>query len=543
MSTGTDFEHFKRYLHYGMDAPLYLPGDRFFLKCYTKERCAFLNKLIENGTPDEIIGQIVKVKKEGTSVYPDALIFTLALCVRLSKNDKLRAAAYRELKTVCPKPRDLFLFIKFFKDLNCNSGIGGGRGWKKAISQWYLSWMPLDLAQLMVKNRGYFGWTHKDVIKVAHVKATAPYHNLLLKYALKGINTASTEFADNQEKIVIEVIEYLKSVEKFKHLTDPDEASNVLQKELHSIEMISSPLLKHSVIWQALIPHMGLKDLLDNLERLSILGFLRGENPIVKILVGCLDNEWKIENCGLHPSYIFIKLLDYKNNAKTCLEMANILKHPISQEVPPKTPPKPNLLITNALMKLFYATIKLQKPTGLKYFVAIDVRPKMMTSRCWHCRHMHAVEAAALISICLNRVEPEGNVHLAAFSGPTGDDLVPLKVKKDSNIQEYVNYLREKESASSSVFVAKAIKWAMHSKKQVDMFVVISHNQVKTVGAHPALKSYQTEMNSPNTKVVTCSLNGKLKNYRNVGGKQMLCICGFDNKVCRLIDAFARDAF
>lgn len=66
-----------------------------------------------------------------------------------------------------------------------------------------------------------------------------------------------------------------------------------------------------------------------------------------------------------------------------------------------------------------------------------------MTSRCWHCRHMYAVEAAALISICLNRVEPEGNVHLAAFSGPNGDDLVPLKVKKDSNIQEYVNYLRE----------------------------------------------------------------------------------------------------
>lgn len=53
-------------------------------------------------------------------------------------------------------------------------GIGGGRGWKKAVAQWYLSWMPLDLAQLMVKNRGYFGWTHKDVIKVSHVKATAP---------------------------------------------------------------------------------------------------------------------------------------------------------------------------------------------------------------------------------------------------------------------------------------------------------------------------------------------------------------------------------
>lgn len=61
MSAGSDFEHFKRYLHYGMDAPLYLPGDRFFLKCYTKERCAFLNKLIEASPPDDIIGQIVKV--------------------------------------------------------------------------------------------------------------------------------------------------------------------------------------------------------------------------------------------------------------------------------------------------------------------------------------------------------------------------------------------------------------------------------------------------------------------------------------------------
>lgn len=73
-------------------------------------------------------------------------------------------------------------------------------------------------------------------------------HNVLLKYALKGIKTTSTEFSDNQEKIVNEVIEYLKSVEKFKHLTDPDEASKVLEKELHCIEMISTPLLKHTVV-------------------------------------------------------------------------------------------------------------------------------------------------------------------------------------------------------------------------------------------------------------------------------------------------------
>lgn len=65
---------------------------------------------------------VLQVKKEGTSLYPDALIFTLALCIRLSNNDKLRAAAYRELKIVCPKPRDLFLFVKFFKDLNSNTG-------------------------------------------------------------------------------------------------------------------------------------------------------------------------------------------------------------------------------------------------------------------------------------------------------------------------------------------------------------------------------------------------------------------------------------
>lgn len=62
------------------------------------------------------------------------------------------------------------------------------------------------------------------------------------------------------------------------------------------------------------------------------------------------------------------------------------------------------------------------------------------------------------------------------------------------------------ESTNSSVFVAKAIKWAMHCKKQVDMFIVISHNQAKTVGAHPALRTYQTEMKSPNTKYVFCCL-------------------------------------
>ena len=48
---------------------------------------------------------------------------------------------------------------------------GYGNGMRKAISDWYLSKEPLDLADCVSQVRGSYGFTHRDLIKLCHLKS------------------------------------------------------------------------------------------------------------------------------------------------------------------------------------------------------------------------------------------------------------------------------------------------------------------------------------------------------------------------------------
>lgn len=47
---------------------------------------------------------------------------------------------------------------------------GGGNGFKRAISGWYLHKDPFKLAHMFLDQGSYFGWSHADVLRIAHVK-------------------------------------------------------------------------------------------------------------------------------------------------------------------------------------------------------------------------------------------------------------------------------------------------------------------------------------------------------------------------------------
>lgn len=51
----------KRFLHYGCEQPIYKAGDRFHMKCYSKENVPSLLKLIAEDNPESVIDIIRKV--------------------------------------------------------------------------------------------------------------------------------------------------------------------------------------------------------------------------------------------------------------------------------------------------------------------------------------------------------------------------------------------------------------------------------------------------------------------------------------------------
>lgn len=49
-----------------------------------------------------------------------------------------------------------------------------GSGCRKVIKEWYLKKDVKTLAEIISKNKRFHGWSHKDVIKLIHLKTDEP---------------------------------------------------------------------------------------------------------------------------------------------------------------------------------------------------------------------------------------------------------------------------------------------------------------------------------------------------------------------------------
>lgn len=68
-------------------------------------------------------------------------------------------------------------------------------------------------------------------------------------------------------------------------------------------------------VWNELIPNMDVETLLNNFQRISILGFLKNNNVTVMKVNDVLNNVHKAENFKHHPTRVFIEHMTYEKAA------------------------------------------------------------------------------------------------------------------------------------------------------------------------------------------------------------------------------------
>ena len=72
---------------------------------------------------------------------------------------------------------------------------GWGRGLWKAVANWYLAKSPGEAAFQSVKYRQRYNWTHRDLLRKAHPKATGALQELLARIT-QGTLPSHDPYAD-----------------------------------------------------------------------------------------------------------------------------------------------------------------------------------------------------------------------------------------------------------------------------------------------------------------------------------------------------------
>jgi 60 kDa SS-A/Ro ribonucleoprotein len=440
----------------------------------------------------------------------DYILFVIARCCA-DKNKDLRIDAYEYMLEICKIPTHLFLFIDLYERI-CQilyKSTGWNKLQKEYISKWYLNKQPMNLAYLITKYKNRNQWTHKDVLKLTHVKAYTDAHDALFAYITRDYDMFMKKVPDS------DLQEYIEAYEVIKNTNDEDIAIALINQHKFVREHVSTQLLSNVHVWNALIPHMPMIALLRNLNKLTALGlFLHYPNSLTKI-IDQLQNVDVIKKSKVHPLQILITLSTYSKGKgfKGKLEW------------------QPLLALNTALNNAYRLSFVNVTPTNKRFLIALDVSSSMTFSSVCGIECMQASEIACAVAMIIAGQEPYCDVM--GFSHEFKDlDISPLEPLED-NIKKVYNH------TFGNTDISLPFLWALENKKLYDCFIVITDNDTNsnTIPPVEALRLYKEEMHIT-SKLIVIALCANKISIADPNDLSMLDIGGFDAETPLVINSF-----
>ncbi|NWW36347.1 RO60 protein, partial [Panurus biarmicus] len=445
------------------------------------ENAEALLRLIEEGRGCEVVEEIKAFSQEGRAAKREPLLFALAVCSQCS-DGKTKQAAFKAVPEVCCVPTHLFTFIQFKKDLKEGMRCGmWGRALRKAVADWYNGKNGMALALAVTKYKQRSGWSHKDLLRLSHLKPASEGIAIVTKYITKGWKDVQEAYKEKAVSAETEkLLKYLEAVEKVKGTKDELEVIHLIEEYGLVREHLLTNHLKSKEVWKALIKEMPISVLLRNLGKLSANSVLEPRGSEVAIVCEKLRNEKLLKKGRIHPFHLLVALETYKaghgNRGKLWW--------------------RPDEDILEALDASFYKAFKTLEPTGKRFVIAVDVSASMTQKVLGSV--LNASTVAAVMCMAVARTEKDSQI--VAFS----HDMVPCPVTADMTLPQVLVKMYE---VLGTTDCALPMIWAQKTQTAADVFIVFTDNETFAGKTPPAvaLTEYREKMGIP-AKLVVCGM-------------------------------------
>src|SRR2546426_9558228 len=173
-----DWTRFDRFLILGAEGGTYYIGERELVR---QNHDAIVRCIKTDGV--RAVNRIVEIGDSGRAPKNDPAIFAMAL-VATHGDAEGKALAFQNLNQVCRIGTHLFHFAEYVNALR-----GWGRGLRNAVGRWYVSREADDLAHQAVKYQQRDGWSHADLLRLAHPKAPSAELDAVFRWMLAGADS------------------------------------------------------------------------------------------------------------------------------------------------------------------------------------------------------------------------------------------------------------------------------------------------------------------------------------------------------------------
>ncbi|XP_042227144.1 60 kDa SS-A/Ro ribonucleoprotein-like [Homarus americanus] len=536
------------------------PGDTL-INC-----TSVIPKLVEEGKA-EVILDTLRAYNQLPYVDKEALVLCLAVVSKQSDQKKLVTDAHSSVRELCTNTHLFFLFIQISKMISKQTGHSGwGRGLRRAVNEWYLSWEPRRLALEVTRHFSAYGWTHRDVIRLAHLKLKElPLGTqVVLHYVFMGLEKTVQEYTGKDN--TSELLELMQVLDKDGHPQEGEKSWDVDQvinkvNKLHemfgglTLDDVPSQSLKSPEVWSHMLDKLEGESTVASVNRMCKANLLNpsseSSHALPSKLVERLTHSDVTSGC-VTPTQVLMALHSYEHPTRFVGDAGGkIFERKPSKGVagkipraPVRTPSKKNTKVNpqvvDALHTLITASAKSVEKTSRKLGICVDVRGSMSTSHVWTGNpegkgEVTGHEGAAVTILALTSGGTNPAATTLAFSENT---LTEIQVTEGMTLLQLIN--KFKETVIGEVNVGEALKWA--KENEADTVVVLTHKFEQHV-IYSATQSLQqlNDANSTHIRLVLCGLGTKHVHPQQT--ENFLLVLGFDQRTPSIIRAFHECSF
>ena len=487
-----DWTRLDRFLILGSEGGSYYAGQQ----ALTRDNAQAVLRAIQADGP-RAVARIVAVSTEGRAPSNDPALFALALAAA-APDLATRQAALAALPKVARTGTHLFQFAAL---------VEGSRGWgralRRAVGAWYLEQPVGRLAYQLVKYRQRGGWSHRDLLRLAHPETADPARAALFDWACRGAEAPTLPT-------------FVRAAIALSRTVDGAAAASLIHAENLPREATPTALLNDPAVWTALLASMPLAALVRSLAKLTAVGVLKPFGDQVPRVLAALGDADRIEAARLHPLALLMALRTYAQGRG---DRGALQWEPVQP-------------VIDALDAAFYAAFKTVEPTGRRLLLALDVSGSMASGR---VAGSSLTPREASAAMALMTAATEANTHIVGFTG----GMVPLPLSPAMRLDEAVR------SVSGLPFdrtdCAQPMLHALDRGLSVDAFVVYTDSETWAGAIHPvqALRQYR-ERTGIAARLVVVGMVSNGFSIADPDDAGMLDVVGFDAAAPAVIADFIR---
>lgn len=458
------------------------------------------------------VATILEISEGGRAPKNDAALFALAMCCGMGDLET-RKTAFEVLPRVARISTHNFNFLTYVVSFR-----GWGRGLRDAESNWYNEKSVDQLAYQVVKYRQRGGWTHRDVLRLAHPVAVDEGHNEIFAW-LTGKGEATHPLIQDFERV--------QNAD-----TDREVVSILQDNESLPWETIPTQFLKSPRVWEALLPNLPMTAMIRNLGRMSSIELLQPMSDAARIIADKLRNQDYLRKARVHPLNLLVALKTYQQGHGM---RGKLTWQPVAQ-------------IVDALDDAFYLSFGNVESTGKRTMLALDVSGSMTSSLAGmplSCR-----EGSSAMAMVTARTEPE---HVFIIFSSAGESFMEsdndggwgnsgvgtFDISPRERLDDIVS--RTHGLLFGGTDCALPMIYAQQMGMEIDSFLIYTDNETWAGDIHPcqALTEYR-QKSGIGAKLVTVGMTSDGFSIADPNDAGTLDCVGFSTSTPQLIADFVK---